>query len=712
MTMNKEQICDKIIDLLTKSGGSLRLLDISKALQIKSDSKDYDKLIETLKMMIEQELIDKNARRRYALSTYKQETGIRGILHINENTGIVSTNNKEFPKIIIPNEFLYTALDGDEVRVKLILQNKKKKTRGEIVEVINRNFTTITGMVEYDGNFFFLLPEQKNLKVDFLIPTSELAGARHGDKVHTELIRWDDSAKNPQVRVKEIIGRAGDPIVEYESVIKEFKLPVSFPKQVMNEVHSIKLPENRKVKNRLDLRKKTIITIDPATAKDFDDALSLEYLDNGNYLLGVHIADVSHYISENSALDKEALKRGNSVYLVDRVIPMLPEELSNIVCSLNPNEVRYSFTVMIEINENIEVVNYKILPSMIKSSRRFNYDEVQDIIDTGEGDYSELILNLASLTKKIRKKRIAAGSINYDTREIKYLLNDEKFPIDVEIRKTTESTTLVEECMLLANKTVALHIKKLTTEYNLLTPLPFLYRIHDEPKQDSLMEAMDFVRSLGYRVHKKKITPNDINELLIRVKYNPENPVINQVLIRSMPKAVYSSTNIGHYGLGFSDYSHFTSPIRRYPDLIVHRLLKEYAVGKPTNKRIKELSSKLVEIAIHTSDTERLAMDAERASTKLASAIYASTMLGEVFDGTITGVAPYGLFILLDNIYCEGLLHTKDMQSDYYYFDAKRMRIIGKKTKNIYSLGSKIRVQVIKVNIEKRQVDLALAENK
>lgn len=710
--MKKEQICDKIIHLLAESGGSLRLLDISKSLKIKSDSKEYLQLAEILNMMIEQELIDKNSRRKYSLRAYRQESGIRGILRMNEKTGIVSTNDKEFPTIIIPNEFLHTALDGDEVRVKLILQNKKKKIRGEIVDVITRNITTITGMVEYDGNFFFLLPEQKNLKVDFLIPTSELAGARHGDKVHAEFIRWNNPTKNPQVRVKEIIGRAGDPIVEYESIIKEFKLPVNFPKQVMNEVAAVKLPENRKIKNRLDLRQETIITIDPITAKDFDDALSLKHLDNGNCLLGVHIADVSHYVVEDSALDKEALKRGNSVYLVDRVIPMLPEELSNIICSLNPNEIRYAFTVLLEIDENIEVVNYQILPSIIKSSRRFHYDEVQDIIDTGEGDYSELVLDLASLTRKIRKKRIAEGSIDYDTSEIKYLLNDEKFPIDVEIRKTTESTALVEECMLLANKTVALHIKKLTIEYNLPIPLPFLYRIHDEPKQDSLMEAMDFVRSLGYRVNKKKITPNDINELLNRVKYNPENPVINQVLIRSMPKAVYSPTNIGHYGLGFSHYSHFTSPIRRYPDLIVHRLLKEYAAEKPNSKRIKELSSKLLEVAMHASETERLAMDAERASTKLASAIYASTMLGEVFDGTITGVVPYGLFVLLDAIYCEGLLHTKDMHNDYYHFDAKKLRITGRKTKNIYSLGSKIRVQIIKVNIEKRQIDLALADDR
>ena len=709
--MTKEQICDEIISLLSNSGGSLRLLDISKSLKIKSDSKNYEKLVEALNLMVEQEVVEKNSRRRYSLRGFGSNSGIIGTLRMVDKSGIVETNDAEYPTIIIQNKFLHTALDGDEVRVKLILQKKKNKIKGEIVEVINRNTLNITGTVDFDGNFYFLIPDQKNLKIDFLIPTNSLAGARHGDKVNAEFVRWDNPNKNPQVKIKEIIGRAGDPVVEYEAIMKEFNLPNEFPKEVLNEIKSIKSPANRKVAGRLDLRKETIITIDPATAKDFDDAVSLQKLDNGNSLLGVHIADVSHYVLENSAIDKEALKRGNSVYLVDRVVPMLPEELSNFICSLNPNEPRFTFTVLMEIDSKMDVVDYKITPAIINSKRRFSYDEVQDIIDTESGDFAELVLDLAALTKKIRAKRIADGSINFDTKEVKYILNEDKFPVDVEIHKTTEATALIEECMLLANKIVALHLKKLSAQYKVSSPLPFLYRIHDEPKPDGLAEALEFIRSLGYRVNKKRIEPADINELLQRVRYQPENAVINQVIIRAMAKAVYSSANIGHYGLGFSDYSHFTSPIRRYPDLMVHRLLKEYIEGKPDIKRLKKLRELATVVASHTSATERQAMEAERESTKLASVIFASTMVGEVFDGTISGVVQYGVFVVVDTIYCEGLLHTRDMKHDYYQFDAKKLRITGRRSNRSYALGSKVRVQIIKANIEKRQIDLMLIED-
>jgi len=685
-------------------------LDISKSLKIKSDSNDYEKLVEALDLMVEQGIIEKNTRRRYSLRGFGGNSGIIGTLRMVDKSGVVETNDSEYPLITIPGKFLYTALDGDQVRVKLILQKKKSKLRGEIVEVIFRNTLNITGTVDFDGYFYFLIPDQKNLKIDFLIPTNLLAGARHGDKVNAEFVRWDNPNKNPQVKICEIIGRAGDPVVEYETIMHEFKLPYEFPKEVLNEIKPIKPPTNRKIAGRLDLRKEPIITIDPTTAKDFDDAVSLQKLDNGNYLLGVHIADVTHYVLENSALDKEALNRGNSVYLVDRVVPMLPEELSNIVCSLNPNEPRFTFTVLMEIDSKMNVVDYKITPAIINSKRRFTYDEVQDIIDTGKGDFSELVLDLSALTKKIRAKRIANGSINFDTKEVKYILDEDKFPVDVEINQTTESTALIEECMLLANKTVAIHLKKLSAEYKVNTPLPFLYRIHDEPKPDGIIEALDFIRSLGYRVNKKKVTPDDLNEILQRVRYQPENAVINQVIIRAMAKAVYSSVNIGHYGLGFSDYSHFTSPIRRYPDLMVHRLLKEYSEGNPDSKRLKKLRELTTVVASHTSDTERKAMEAERESTKLASTIYASTMVGEIFDGTVSGVVQYGIFVVVDKIYCEGLLHTRDMQHDYYQFDAKKLRITGRRSKRTYALGSRVRVQIIKANIEKRQIDLALIE--
>ena len=710
--MTKEQFCDEILDILAKSDGSLKLLDISKKIGVKSTSDEYETLKEALELLVEQKLIIKSARRVYSLADNTAPDGIIGVLTIDDIGSYVTTNEPDYPIIFISDRFLHTGLDGDTVRVKLVLQDKqKRKIRGEIVEVVSRNNLEITGTIEFDEHFYFLVPEQKNIKVDSLIPTKELSGARHGDKVIAEFIKWNEPTKNPQARVKEIIGRSGDPIVEYEAIIKEFNIPTNFPKEVINESKSVKKPANRKYSGRLDLRNELIITIDPATAKDFDDAISFKKLENGNYQLGVHIADVSHYVLENSAIDKEAAKRGNSIYLVDRVIPMLPEELSNIVCSLNPNEVRFTYSVIMELDStNYDVVDYQITPSVIKSKRRYSYEEVQDILDTSQGDNAEFLVELNKLTSKIRSIRFQEGSINYDTREIKYILNDEKFPIDVEVHQTTESNSLIEECMLLANKTVSKHIKKLSKEFEAPTPLPFIYRIHDKPKQDALLEALEFIKTLGYKISKKQISPDDINNLLQKVKYKPENIIINQVLIRSMAKAVYSDVNIGHYGLGFTDYTHFTSPIRRYPDLIVHRLLKEYSNGKPSNKRLKELAGIVRTTSEHSSDMERLATEAERASNKLAGTIYASAAVGKVFSGSISGVVQYGLFVLLDEIYCEGLLHTRDMIDDYYQFDANKLRIVGKRTKRIFTLGSQIRVRIAKVNIEKRQIDLVMVE--
>ena len=711
--MKKEQLCDEILNILSTTNGTLKLLDISKRLSIKSDSKDYSVLKSALELLIDQGLIIKSSRHRYSLSAYNTSDGIQGILHIENNMNYVETNDSIFPIIFIPNDYLYTALDGDTVLVKLFFQDKKKKAHGEIVDVIQRNNTIITGILEHDDQFYFLIPDNPNLKIDFLVKKSDLAGARNGDKVSAEFIKWDSPSKHPTAKIISIIGRAGDPIVEYESIVKEFNLPTEFPKEVINEVKSIKEPANRKVSSRLDLRKELIITIDPASARDFDDAVSLKTLQNGNYLLGVHIADVSYYVKENSALDKEAWKRGNSIYLVDRVIPMLPEELSNGVCSLNPNEVRYTFSVLMEINDNLDVVDYNITPSIIKSKRRYSYEEVQEIIDSETGDNVELILELNKLAKRVKKKRIKEGSINYDTQEVKYILDeDDMTPIDVEIHKTTDATSLIEESMLLANKIVAKHIKKFTAEYKLPTPIPFIYRIHDKPKKDALMESLDFIKQLGYKIKANEITPDVINSLLAKVKDTPENSVINQILIRAMAKAVYSDVNIGHYGLGFEDYTHFTSPIRRYPDLIVHRFLKEYFIGKPSSKRLKELSIIARDAAQHSSDTERNAVVVERASNKLAGLLYADRLSSEdrIFSGTITGVVQYGLFILLDEIYCEGLLHTHDMMDDYYQYDAKKMRIVGKKTKKIFTIGTRIDVYIKKVSIEKRQLDLIMIE--
>jgi len=458
----------------------------------------------------------------------------------------------------------------------------------------------------------------------------------------------------------------------------------------------------------LDLRSEQTITIDPATARDFDDALSLTKLENGNYYLGVHIADVSHYVEENSALDKEAEKRGNSVYLVDRVIPMLPESLSNEICSLNPNAIRYTFSVMMEIDDKLEIKNYIISPSMIKSCRRFTYDEVQTIIDTNEGDEKELVLELNSLAKKFRKERIKKGSLNYSTKEVNFILDDKLFPVDVELHQTTDSTALVEEFMLLANKQVAKHLKILSKQSNRIELLPFIYRIHSDPKADALKDAFEQLKSLGIKFKKTSNISKTLNNILAQVKDTPENDFVNQILIRSMPKAIYSAENIGHFGLGFKDYTHFTSPIRRYSDLLVHRLLKEYANSYPSNKRINQLLRDIPRTANYISDTERTAMDAERASNKLASVIYAKGLVGEVFEGSVSGVQPYGIYVILDNIYVEGLVNRRDLPWGSYEFDNKKFILTANNNKQIYTFGTRLKVRIIRTDINKREIDLMI----
>lgn len=501
----------------------------------------------------------------------------------------------------------------------------------------------------------------------------------------------------------------------YRSIINEFNLPLQFPTNAEKEAMSVVEPANRKVKGRLDLRKERVITIDPFTAKDFDDALSLVKLPDGNWRLGVHIADVSHYVKEGSAIDIEAQKRGNSVYLVDRVIPMLPESLSNEVCSLNPDAVRYTYSVLIDMDAEYNTIGYEITPSMIKSCRRFTYEEVQDIIDTESGDECDLILALYKLTKHLKKQRVAAGSINFYNREVKYILDDTLAPVDVELHEPTESTSLVEECMLLANQLVARYLKVLSKQYNSKTGnnnlLPFIYRVHEKPMQERLQAAIANMQASGIRYKTKEVTPAVINSILEQVDNTPFKELINNIFIMAMTRAVYSTTNTGHFGLNFTDYTQFTSPIRRYSDLLVHRLLKEYDTGDYKPARINRLHKELPAIASHISTTEKEAASAERASTKLAATIFAQSKLGEVFDGTISGITDKGIFVTLDDIYCEGFVRCRNLlPKDDYKFEFKAMKLQGRKTKQVYIFGMRVRVLIKNVNIVKREITLEMIE--
>lgn len=706
--MKNKKLINRIIELFQRTEKPLQRHEIAREMSIKFDSPDYENLRLSLEELCTKGILQKSTRRRYTLVEYEKDINIIGTVHINKDRGVVETNLPDFPKITIRWKDLFTALDGDTVKVKPLALKKGKKPRGEIIEIVKRNQAPIVGTIEFDGSFYFLIPDEEKYYVDFLISHKNLKGAGQDDKVKANFLAWNHQSKSPQAEVIEIIGKAGEASTEFESVIKEFVLPVGFSDAVTAEAKQLSGKIDKKVlKSRFDLRKKDIITIDPFDAKDFDDALSLDILENGNYLLGVHIADVSHYVTENSEIDIEARFRGTSTYLVDRVIPMLPEELSNEICSLKPKEDRLAFTVMMEFTPRGALKNYEIHESVINSKRRFTYEEVQQIIETGIGDYEDLISNLHKLATILRKKRFKKGGIDFETFEVKFILDDEKNPTEAVLKKQTDSTSLVEECMLAANEVVAGHVKKLAREFKRQS-IPYLYRIHEEPDPKQLKDTLNFIASFGHSVKKKDISSRDINQLLESIKNSNEKYIVNQVMIRTMAKAIYSTDNVGHYGLGFAEYTHFTSPIRRYPDLMIHSLIKEYSTSKVSAERFKYLSVLLKEVAKQSSERERLALDAERQSLKLAGTILAKSHIGEEFTGTVSGVTNFGVFVFLDEIYVEGILHVRDLDDDYYIFDDRTFSMIGRHHKKRFNLGKKINVKIINVNIEKRRIELRL----
>ncbi len=701
---NKNIITENIIKFLRENQTPQKLLDLSKHLNIKSQSEEYQELKNLLNEMVQNNLIIKLSGRKFTLKNENSSGLLQGKITIRYGKGIVETDDPDFPKVTVKRNNLNTALDGDEVMVQLLALKRNRKARGEVVRITERPERKIAGKVEYDGNFYFLVPEDSRYYVDFLIPEKSLNGAKPGNKVTASFLKWVDSKKNPEAIVEEILGEEGDIKAEFSAIVEEFNIKDNFPPEVIKEAEKYSIPEDRPYEGRLDLRDKLIITIDPFDARDFDDALSLDILDNGNYHLGVHIADVSHYVEENSELDTEARIRGNSTYLVDRVIPMLPEQLSNNVCSLNPNEPRFAFSVFMEINPKGDIINHSINEVIIKSKRRYTYEEVQEIIETEKGDNSELILSLYKLSRLLRSRRFEKGGIEFDTTEVKYILDDKGMPTDAMLKKTTPATALVEEAMLAANQSVARQADK----YKFYIKTPFMYRIHEKPDKEKIREALRFISNFGQRIKSSNVSSKQMNDLMSRFEDKPEKSIVHQVLIRSMQKAVYSHDNIGHYGLGFTHYSHFTSPIRRYPDLAVHRLLKEYEKNNVQKDRLKYLNQFTKSVSNHCSNTERNSMEAERASSKLTHALMATNNIGEVLEGIVSGVTSFGLFVTLDKLHGEGLLHIKDLVDDYYIFDEKNYRLIGKRKKKIFSLGTKLKVKIIKANIEKRAVDLAL----
>jgi ribonuclease R len=615
--------------------------------------------------------------------------------------------------IKISSRFMGTALNGDTVKVKLMgYHHKSNKPIGRIEEVVKRARTLFVGTLEEVAkNTFLIKSDQQSSRVDFFVDPDDLNGARPGQKVTFKLVQWDDVRGYPQAKVEQTLGDAGTNEASILSILAEKQFASSFPHGV--EAFAERIPDqisDEEIARRRDMRQEVVLTIDPADAKDFDDGLSIQILNNGNYYLGVHIADVTHYMPRGSELDEEAFHRGTSVYLVDRVIPMLPERLSNGVCSLRPHEDKLAYSCFMEIAPNGKLVNYTIEETVIHSKQRFVYDEVQDILDGKNGhQFKDELKILEKLAKTLLEKRFREGSINFETPEPKFVLDETGKPVDVIVKERLFAHKLIEECMLLANKTVAMHVdtlrKRLKNKKSEKNDHPFLYRVHDLPDLEKLNNIRETAKPLGINFELNgRISAKNINQLLKQIEDTSLENIINGLMLRAMAKAEYSPKNIGHFGLGFSDYAHFTSPIRRYPDVIVHRLLKRYSAGG-SEYTFDELS----QMGEHCSERERYAVEAERDSVKLKQVEYLADRLGQSFGATISGVTENGLYCQINDIYCEGMIRVSDLKDDYYIYHPKMHCLTGRSKGKQFRLGDDIKVKVVRTDLDRRLIDLELS---
>ena len=595
-----------------------------------------------------------------------------------------------------------TALNGDIVKVNVFLKKNRKKPEGEVVEILERKQTEFVGVVEKSANFSFVVTDNTRMPVDIFISNDKLKNANDGDKVIAKITEWPTDKKNPFGKVLQVLGKPGENETEMHAILAEFGLPYEFPPHVEKAANNLDLEITpQEIKKRRDFRTTTTFTIDPKDAKDFDDAISLKKLENGNWEIGVHIADVSHYIQPGSILDNEAYKRATSVYLVDRVVPMLPEILSNQACSLRPQETKLCFAAVFELDEKANVLNEWFGRTVIFSDRRFTYEEAQERIETQVGDLSEEILQLDTLAKLLRKERFKQGSIAFDRVEVKFNLDKTGAPLGVFFKESKDANKLIEEFMLLANKRVAEFVGKPPKGQKAKT---FVYRIHDEPNQEKLLSLSNFVKKFGYdlKINETEVA-HSINNLLQKAKGSNEEDMIEQLTIRTMAKAVYSTKNVGHYGLSFKHYSHFTSPIRRYPDVIVHRLLQHYLDGGASvNQQEIEDQCK------HSSQMEISATEAERTSIKYKQVEFLQDKIGEVFKGVISGVSEWGLYVQITDNLCEGMVRLSDIGDDYYTFDAPNYCAVGKNTGQEYRMGDEVKIKVRRADLVKKQLDFEL----
>ena len=655
-------------------------------------------------------------------------TGVLDRESVAKKTYLIPDDGGE--RVWIAERSMGCALNGDRVEVVLFPRRKGKEQEGEVVEVLERKKTEFVGILEVKPTFAFLNIDKKLLTHDMFIPLEKLNGGKDGQRCVGRIVEWASKEKNPIGEIVTVLGDVGDNDAEMHAILAEFGLPYSYPADVeaaANEI-SDKI-EDEEIARRVDMRDVVTFTIDPRDAKDFDDALSIRKLESGLWEIGVHIADVTHYVTPDSIIDKEAYKRATSVYLVDRTVPMLPERLCNNICSLRPNEDKLAFSVVFHVDEFAEVKDYKICRTVINSNRRFTYEEAQEIIEcgmrneelgmnkplspsdsspkTGE-QYNAEILKLNELAKMLRVKRFAKGAIAFDRVEVRFEIDEKGKPLSVYFKEAKEANMMIEEFMLLANKTVAMHIGKPKAVKGAKSkPKTFVYRVHDVPNPDKLENFSTFIKRFGYKLKttgKSEVVSAAINNLLDQVTGKREQNLIETLAIRSMAKATYTTENIGHYGLAFDYYTHFTSPIRRYPDMMVHRLLTRYLFeeGHSVNKNEYE------EYCEHSSDMEQLAASAERASIKYKQVEYMSERLGQVYDGVISGVTDWGIYVELNENKCEGMIPIRCLDDDYYEFDEKNYCIVGRYTGKRYQLGDELTVKIAKADLVKKQLDFVL----
>ena len=701
-TFNKKKLKNAILSVLYEEPGkTVNYKQISTWLGIKDP--ETRKLVNVaLQELKDDDYLDQISRGKYKL---KAKTGtLSGIVEL-QPQGFAYVNSDETDRpVLISSRNLKHAMEGDKVRVHLYARRKKHDLEGEVIEIIERAKTVFVGTVQLSRNFAFLVPAGK-VGFDIFIPKEKLNGAKNGQKAIAEINEWPAHARSPFGEIIEVLGDAGNNDAEMHAILAEFELPHKFPKNVDKAAEKIPMEiPAEEIKKRRDVRDITTFTIDPADAKDFDDALSLRQLKNGNWEVGIHIADVTHYVSSNSIIEEEAQNRATSVYLVDRVVPMLPERLSNGVCSLRPNEDKLCFSAIFEIDEKASVINEWFGKTVIHSDRRFTYEEAQEIIENGKGELSEELLKLNELAETLRDKRFKKGSIAFDRVEIKFNIDEKGNPLSVYFKEAKEANKLIEEFMLLANKRVAEFVGKPKQKKSAKT---FVYRIHDKPDPDKLVSFNTFIHRFGYGIQLS--TPNAIsnslNNLLTNVKGKKEQNVVETLAIRAMAKAEYSTRNIGHYGLAFDFYTHFTSPIRRYPDMMVHRLLERYLDnGRSVNEQ------KYENLCRHSSDMETRAANAERASIKYKQVEFMQDHIGKIYPGVISGITDWGIYVELENK-IEGMVPIRELDDDFYIFDEKNYALVGRHKHKKYQLGDDVKVKIWRTNLERKQLDFLLKED-